>query len=173
MARGRNVWQSTKLTLLEKIMHALGWVRRDITRELTCAWCGKTWEWSGEATSGVPTFCSTTHKYAAHEARRKRREAGELLRQRTLEKAKRRAQPEPQPEPVAEPEPAPVSEPEPAPKVCTCRNHMGSAKQRYPSPHAAIHQVMVRHLRYGKHGIYKCPDTECWHITSRPREAVA
>ena len=162
MASDRTVWQSTKLTLLEKIMHTLGWVRRDITRELTCVWCGKEWEWSGEATSGPPSFCCVSHRDKSREARRRR-----------FASAQKKAEIKPKVEPEPQPEPAPVAELKPAPQVCTCRNHMGTAKKRYLTPDAAIHQVMVRHLPHGKHGIYKCPDTECWHITSRPREAVA
>lgn len=175
-----SIWESKKATLFEKIMHTLGWVPRDITRELACAWCGKHQTWTGEATSGPPMFCSKTHKRAAIEARRKREDPSnpqsEAAQARATAKAERRARHEAllaehravkaakaarASEPPTPPEPAEPTE------TCDCRNHLGGIKQRYETNGGAAIQLMRRHLPHGGHRIYQCPTSHYWHITSQ------
>lgn len=49
------IWKSGKLTTLEKVMFLAGWVRRDITRTISCAWCAEPFVWTGVATT--PAVC--------------------------------------------------------------------------------------------------------------------
>lgn len=48
-----------------------------ITRTLSCAWCGKEFEWSGTAAENHALYCSTRHKKNAQDARRHRRNSEE------------------------------------------------------------------------------------------------
>lgn len=146
-----SIWQSKDKSFIEKAMYLLGWSRRDITRHLTCAWCGVEFEWTGEAHGGIPNYCKPTHKTKAAHARAARIAS---------------ANPPPKRKPIT-PAPAPKQPPKPAPRVCTCTNHMGGRKQKYPTKDAAIVQLIRRHLPHGAHRIYHCPDADVWHITSQ------
>lgn len=157
------VWDARDKTFLEKLMYCLGWTRRDITRELTCAWCGEKFEWSGESRNDTPNFCSNTHKVKSRDARAKRiREAQPAPSADKITKVVKSAQSgdkiarQFRSEPIA---PA-------VPRVCTCRNHLGGRKQQYKDQQAAVTQLVRRHLRHGKHTIYKCPTADVWHIAS-------
>lgn len=140
----------------------LGWVPRNITREITCAWCGAPFIWEGDADSDPPRFCRTQHKTAANKAR-----------------ARRLAALEPKPKKAADPKPpdqvAVTCDPEPVntEPFCGCRNHMGGVKQKYPSQQEAVTAIMRRHIQHGPHGIYRCPTSDVWHVTSRPRTEIA
>lgn len=45
-----------------------------ITRTLSCSWCGKEFEWTGPSTGNQPHVCCKTHSSKAKRARQKRRE---------------------------------------------------------------------------------------------------
>lgn len=50
---------------------------------------------------------------------------------------------------------------------CGCRNHLGKRKVKFPSEQAALEAILRRHLRYGPHRVYACPNLDgWWHVTS-------
>lgn len=162
----RAIWRARDLTPLEKVMKWLGWTRRDITRRITCAWCAETFTWSGEASSDPPRFCGNTHKVLAARARNKRQAAQEAAKPKEPKEPKPRTPKPPLNNAAVERLPEPPT-PTPAPTGCHCRNHMGTEKNRYPSNAAAAAAILHRHLRYGPHRVYKCPDSDYWHVTSQ------
>lgn len=162
----RELWKSTKMTPVEKVMLWLGWVPADITRHLSCAWCAKEFTFTSNVKDDSPHYCSTNHQAAASAARRKRREAFEKSQVKAKPKAEKPkvSAPPPQPAPKIQ-----IVEIEPArpQAVCHCRNHMGNPKVQYSSNGAAAMGLMGRHLKHGPHRIYQCPTTDKWHITSQ------
>lgn len=173
----REVWKSTKLTRFERIMAWLGWTRADIVRIIPCAWCGQDFRFEGDTAGDPPRFCSNTHKTAANAARAKRAQELEAIDRRRIANEVRKAQQVPvAARPAVVPvlvEPAPVPEPARAKRHCSCTNHMGSSKVKYPSNGAAAIGLMRRHIAHGKHRIYQCPTSDYWHITSKPERKAA
>lgn len=205
------IWPNKQMTPLQKIMWTLGWVKRDINRTLTCAWCGKEFGWSGCADNTPPRFCTENHNRKARAARisrdaqsnkpelkRAKQVAHEermaaAIEAKAAKKAARKAEVEEREASVEARKQAqleqvrqaqlmlvhPVTPTPPhalaklAPRKCECRNHMGTPKIQHPSEDAAIKQIIRRHLRHGEHGIYKCPTSDAWHVTSRPRKEEA
>lgn len=63
--------------LLDSLASRLGYVPNSIVRTISCAWCGKDFQWSGPVVSNHAIYCSPLHKKRAAEARTKRRRAQE------------------------------------------------------------------------------------------------
>jgi hypothetical protein len=163
----RELWKSTKLTRFERIMAWLGWTRVDIVRIIPCAWCGEDFQFEGDTAGDPPRFCSTAHKTSANKARARRAEdAANAEAKRAARAAVTSA--------VIKEVPQKPTEAAVVPKaqigVCRCRNHMGTSKVRYPTNEDAAVGLMRRHVSHGRHWIYRCPDSECWHITSQDQE---
>lgn len=57
---------------VDRIIRKLGYVPDEVTRNLTCAWCGESFTWSGHARDNHPSFCKHSHRNRASEARKKR-----------------------------------------------------------------------------------------------------
>jgi hypothetical protein len=55
------------------------------------------------------------------------------------------------------------------PVLCTCRNGRGGMKQQHRSEDAALKQAINRIRSTGEAGVYRCPTSEKWHVTTHPR----
>lgn len=162
----REVWKSTKLTPVEKVMLWLGWVPADITRHITCTWCGADFTYTGKVTDDPPRFCNGAHKRASTKERTKRLSGPRI---------------EPGVEAVPTPPVRAIAKRGVPPKgpsggsdaiaqskpKCRCYGHTGKAKQKYPTNAAAAIGMMKNHLKYADGRIYKCPTSNYWHITTQ------
>jgi len=55
------------------------------------------------------------------------------------------------------------------PTQCTCRNSHGGMKQQHRSEDAALKQAIHRIRLTGEAGVYRCPTSDKWHVTTHPR----
>ena len=53
--------------------------------------------------------------------------------------------------------------------ICKCRNSHGGMKQQHRSEGAALKQAVARLRVTGTAGVYPCPTSDKWHVTTHPR----
>jgi hypothetical protein len=50
---------------------------------------------------------------------------------------------------------------------CGCRNHLGKPKVKHDGRDAAVEMIITRHMKYGPHEPYECPNMKgVWHVRS-------